>query len=121
MSVLWKWCFPHLMFPFLQLEVVSQPRPFSYRARRAKKGLVKWSVPIGEHLPRKSRHANHRLLTPPFVVNVETLSRAFHLFNTLLVNMNPYNMVSPISTDHLTRPFFSRPNVKEKKRSGQRD
>ena len=70
------------------------------------------SIPIGEHLPRKSRRANHRLLTPPFVVNVEASSRssrAFHLFNTLLVNVNPYNMVSPIGTDHLTRPFFPVP------------
>ena len=32
------------------------PDPFlNARPRRAKKGLVKWSVPIGEHLPRKSR------------------------------------------------------------------
>ena len=65
-------------------------------------------------MPRKSWRANHRLLTPPFVVNVEVSSRAFHSFNTLLVNVNPYNMVSPIGTDHLTRPFFSGPNVKEK-------
>ena len=31
--------------------------------------------------------------------------------------MNPYNIASPIHTDHLARPFFSGPNVKEKKGS----
>ena len=29
--------------------------------------------------------------------------------------MNPYNIGSPIATDHLARPFFSGPNVKRKK------
>ena len=35
-------------------------------------------------------------------------------FNTLLVNVNPYNMASPIGTDHLTRPFFPVPMSKKK-------
>ena len=36
--------------------------------------------------------------------------------------MNPYNIASPIHTDHLARPFFFRSECQRKKRqSGRRD
>ena len=55
-----------------------------------------------------------RVKFPPHVIFDDVNSADVSNLIPNFVYVNPYNIASPIDTDHLARPFFSGPNVKEK-------